>query len=112
MLDGEINVGKLDGTRVFHRADWMMSMDAAVLYDPFVPAEDAHICALNGVGLEDFTKIYCSCGRIVDIDTQTYCRRLMMHKPVECYHCRNIRISAELDMLDEHYNVIEPEPDL
>lgn len=83
-------------------------MDASLSFDPYVPAEDLHIPTLIGVGIENFTKIYCSCGRIVDIDSQTYIRRSAMHKTIECAHCRNERISAEFDLLDEHYNVIEP----
>ena len=72
-----------------------MTMDAEFQFDPFVPCEDTHIRALSGTGLDSFTKIYCACGRIVDI---------------ECNRCRNHRISMDFDMLDSHYNVIESEP--
>ena len=87
-----------------------MTMDAEFQFDPYVPADDLHVQAFKDTGLDSFTKIYCTCGRIVDIDRETYCRRVSLHKPVECNRCRNRRISMEFDMLDEHYNVIEPEP--
>ena len=67
------------------------------------------VFALSGTGISDYTKIFCTCGRITDIDTQTYRRRLGMHKQIECVHCRNARISAEFEKLDEHYGVIEGE---
>ncbi len=59
----------------------------------------------------DYTQIYCNCGRFVPIDTKAYRRRLSLHKPIECVACRNARIAAEIEELDEHYNVIEPESD-
>ena len=85
-------------------------MDADSHFDPYIPSEDMHVRAFKGTGLDSFTKIYCSCGRFVDIGRETYRRRVALHKPVECNRCRNLRISMELDALDEHYNVIEPEP--
>jgi len=45
------------------------------------------------------------------IDTKAYRRRLSLHKPIECVACRNARIAAELDCLDEHFNFVEPEPE-
>lgn len=48
-------------------------------------------------------KVYCSCGRIVDLDANYFNRRLNLGKSVECSHCRNIRISHEIDELNEHF---------
>lgn len=33
----------------------------------------------------------------------------MLHKPIQCTRCRNLRIAAELDALDENYSVKEDE---
>ena len=72
-------------------------------------ASDNGVFTKYNVGNDGFTKIFCACGRIVDIDTQTYRRRLSMHKDIECVTCRNSRIAAEIENLDEHYGVIEGE---
>lgn len=57
----------------------------------------------------NFTKIFCPCGHIVDIDSQAAIRRRALGKGFECPACRNARISAELDALDHHYNFVESE---
>lgn len=80
--------------------------------DPFIPLDRVRNSTLFGTGLDSFTKIYCSCGRIVDIDTKAYRRKLALHKPVECAFCRNERISDEIDHLDAHYNFIEEPEEL
>ncbi len=55
----------------------------------------------------NFDKIYCSCGRIVDLDSKSISLKKSLNKPIQCYHCRNLRIAAELDSLDANYSVIE-----
>ena len=55
----------------------------------------------------NFTKIYCSCGRIVNIDRKSCSVKRKLHKTIECAVCRNLRIGRELDLLDEHYSVPE-----
>lgn len=45
-----------------------------------------------------FTKIYCSCGRFVDIDTRALKLKKALHKDIECAHCRNLRIAKELEL--------------
>ena len=74
-----------------------------------ISASIGSVSPFSDTGLTEFTKIYCSCGRFVDIDSQTYRRRTMMQKPIECTYCRNSRIAAEIESLDEHYGVIEGE---
>ncbi|MCQ2079832.1 MAG: hypothetical protein MJZ38_07250 [archaeon] len=49
----------------------------------------------------DFTKIYCNCGRFVDIDSKALLLKQLLHKPIECSHCRNFRISQELASFNE-----------
>jgi len=109
MSDELEDVGNRVGPR-FPSAVTVDTMDAEFQFDPFVPCEDTHIRALSGTGLDSFTKIYCACGRIVDIDSDTCRRKHALNKPIECNRCRNHRISMEFDMLDSHYNVIESEP--
>ena len=77
--------------------------------DPYTPAALVGVSTISGVEMGEFTKIFCNCGRIVDIDTFTYRRRLQMHKNIECATCRNRRIAEEIEHLDEHYGFIEGE---
>ncbi len=49
-------------------------------------------------------KVYCSCGCIIDLDKSYFDRRLGLGKEVECIHCRNARISNEIDELNAHFN--------
>ncbi len=85
-------------------------MDDNFQFELNIHSDDMHVRALPGLGLDSFKKIFCTCGRIVDIDADTYRRRTSLRKTVECSRCRNLRIASEIDMLDEHYNIVEPEP--
>ncbi|MBE6517160.1 MAG: hypothetical protein E7Z67_03120 [Thermoplasmata archaeon] len=49
-------------------------------------------------------KVYCSCGCILDLDRSYFNRRLDLGKELECVHCRNTRISREIDELNAHFN--------
>lgn len=75
--------------------------------DPFIPLDRIRNCILSDTGLNSFTKIYCACGRIVDVDTSDFRRKQRLQKAIECPFCRNVRIGRELDRLDVHYNVME-----
>ena len=55
-------------------------------------------------------KIYCTCGRIVDIDRDYFDMRMRLGKQVECRFCRNIRIGHEIEELNNHFQGI-PEED-
>lgn len=70
----------------------------------------------NTVGGNDFSKsidmidstgmkkVYCSCGCILDLDRSYFDRRMGLGKELECVHCRNTRISREIDELNAHFN--------
>lgn len=68
----------------------------------------AHVDMLDGVSSFSMKKVYCPCGRIMDLDISYFNRRLGLGKPVECVRCRNIRISNEIDELNAHFSG-EPE---
>ncbi|KUE73776.1 hypothetical protein AUQ37_07765 [Candidatus Methanomethylophilus sp. 1R26] len=78
--------------------------------DPFVPLDSVRNSLICDAGPGCFHKIYCKCGRIVDFDENEYETKVRLRKPIECSFCRNQRISVELDMLDEHFSIIEEEP--
>lgn len=78
--------------------------------DPYVPCGIDMNARIIPSGPDSFTKIYCRCGRIVDVDTGEFRVKKMLKKEVECPHCRNLRIAAELDMLGDHYMPLEEEP--
>ena len=79
-------------------------------FDPYIPLDKVKNALLYDAGPNAFTKIYCNCGRIVDIDRGTYLTKLRLNKRIECPYCRNERISQELELLDENYSVIEEQP--
>ncbi len=54
--------------------------------------------------MEEVTKVYCSCGRIVDLDKRTIHLKQRLGKDVECMRCRNSRISADIDLLERHFS--------
>lgn len=54
-------------------------------------------------------KVYCCCGRIVDLDSGYFARRIQLGKPVECFHCRNLRISREIDELNDIFSGVKSE---
>jgi len=49
-------------------------------------------------------KVYCSCGCILDLDRSYFNRRMDLGKELECVHCRNLRISREIDEMNAHFN--------
>ncbi|MDR3206232.1 MAG: hypothetical protein LBT41_03970 [Candidatus Methanoplasma sp.] len=53
--------------------------------------------------MRSLTKIYCVCGRIVDLDAKEMNMKLSLRKNIECPVCRNARISRDIDCLDKHY---------
>ncbi|MDR1690599.1 MAG: hypothetical protein LBR42_01985 [Candidatus Methanoplasma sp.] len=46
-------------------------------------------------------KIYCTCGRIVDLDRKEMNVKLSLKKDLECTKCRNARIAKELDAMND-----------
>jgi len=75
--------------------------------DPFTPLDSVQTSRLDNADPSSYKKIYCECGRIVDIDRQEYETKVRLHKKIECAFCRNVRIAKELSMLDIHYSFIE-----
>ena len=54
-------------------------------------------------------KIYCTCGSIVDLDRDYFNIRMGLGKQIECSHCRNARVSREIDELNNHFLGIDEE---
>ena len=48
-------------------------------------------------------KIYCACGRIVDLDKKAMKLKLTLKKDTECTLCRNMRISKDIEGLNDHF---------
>lgn len=59
---------------------------------------------LDGINLRSFTKIYCSCGRIVGLDPSEVILKHKLGKELQCITCRNLRISQELDSMNEPFD--------
>ncbi|MGN1044715.1 MAG: hypothetical protein ACI4Q9_02010 [Candidatus Methanomethylophilaceae archaeon] len=68
-------------------------------------------CRRLDMGPVSMKKVYCPCGCIVDLDKSYFERRLTLGKDPECVHCRNIRISREIDELNAHFDGIETDED-
>ena len=60
----------------------------------------AFICTLDSTGPRSLVKIYCACGRIVDLDKKIMSVKKSLKKDLECTICRNARISMEIDILN------------
>jgi len=65
---------------------------------------DAYTHTLDKVGPRSFTKIYCGCGKIVDLDKRKMSVKKSLKKNLECSTCRNARISREIDFLNDHFD--------
>ena len=66
---------------------------------------------IDKIDCSKMKKIYCACGSIVDLDGEYLTRRLKLSKEVECVHCRNLRISREIDELNAIFSteeIVEP----
>ena len=64
---------------------------------------------LDAVFLGPLTKFYCGCGRIVDLDDNIMKLKHSLKKTPECTHCRNMRISADIESLNAHFDGIVPD---
>jgi hypothetical protein len=49
-------------------------------------------------------KIFCACGKIVDLDRKEMSVKLSLKKELECTACRNARISRDIDFLNAHFD--------
>jgi len=73
------------------------------------PSKTGEIRTLDSVNSKSFTKIYCSCGRIVGLDRNEVLIKKNLKKELECTSCRNLRISREIEALDNHFNGVDEE---
>lgn len=67
---------------------------------------NGRICTLDDSCTRAFMQIYCSCGRIVSLDRSEMQLKMKLGKDLECASCRNFRISAEIDMMNDHFSGI------
>ena len=57
-------------------------------------------------GMPKMKEIYCSCGRIIGMDSAQVKLKLKLGKELECTECRNARISRDIDEMNDHFNGI------
>ena len=79
-----------------HEGDMMQTGRNSGGYDPC-----GSIDMIDSSGMK---KVYCACGCILDLDRSYFDRRMDLGKELECMHCRNLRISHELDEMNAHYS--------
>jgi hypothetical protein len=59
---------------------------------------------LDNTGPRSLIKIYCACGRIVDLDKKEMGIKKLLKKELECTACRNERIAKDIDLLNAHFD--------
>ncbi|MCL2148340.1 MAG: hypothetical protein FWH47_03265 [Methanomassiliicoccaceae archaeon] len=59
---------------------------------------------LDNSGPRAFMKIYCPCGKIVDLGKREMGVKLSLKKELECTACRNARISRDIDFLNDLFD--------
>ncbi|MDR0509103.1 MAG: hypothetical protein LBG63_04710 [Candidatus Methanoplasma sp.] len=65
-----------------------------------ISQEGTYIRTLDKVSPRSLVKIYCACGKIVDLDRKEMHLKKSLKKDIECTACRNVRISKEIDFLN------------
>ena len=75
--------------------------------DGGVPVTSA--VTLDGVRQSGLKKIYCACGSIVGLDRDHVSMKKKLKKTIECPACRNLRISKDIDEIDNYFAGIVPE---
>lgn len=68
------------------------------------PRKGGPFTTLDNMNPVAFRKIYCACGKIVDLDKIEIDLKLSLNKEIECTTCRNIRISKDIDILNDHFD--------
>jgi hypothetical protein len=63
------------------------------------------LCTLDDASTKTLAKIYCACGKIVDLDKSVIKVKHSLKKEVECTVCRNLRISRDIDALNAHFGI-------
>jgi hypothetical protein len=59
---------------------------------------------LDRIHIDGMMNVYCECGRIVWLDRSEMFLKLSIGKKLECTHCRNRRISEDIDSLNRHFS--------
>ena len=65
--------------------------------------DEIGIRTLDDVSPRSLVKIYCVCGKIVDLDRKNMSIKKSLKKDLECTACRNARIGKDIDFLNTHY---------
>ena len=66
----------------------------------FRPSTNTVNTVFNVKGMAKMKEIYCSCGRIIGMDSAQVKLKLKLGKELECTECRNARISKDIDELN------------
>lgn len=75
--------------------------------DVRIPMGSGYLRTLDNANAKSLTKIFCACGKIVDLDKREMELKLSLNKDVECISCRNARIAKDIDLLNEHFTIDE-----
>ena len=59
---------------------------------------------IDGAMSFEMYKIYCDCGNIVSLDKFSVRMKKSLKKSVECTHCRNRRVSSDIDNLNSLFD--------
>lgn len=102
MLNGQIAQAMLRSDGEVLRPHLEVRVRERVLLMPELDVEE-HASFQSMFGDWHGATVLCACGTLVRLDQASVYRRRMMGKPVECQHCRNQRVAAELEDLDNEY---------
>ncbi len=70
-------------------------------------SQSGYLRTLDTMAESSMMSVYCTCGRIVVLDRTEMHTRLSLGKELECSSCRNVRISHEIDAMNDHFNGID-----
>ena len=73
-------------------------------------AMDHRSCGtIDYVDPRNMMKVYCNCGRIIGLDAAQMNLKLSLRKELQCTHCRNSRISRDIEELNALFEVTPEE---
>jgi len=72
-------------------------------FNDIISQSNISIRTLDNIGPRSLVKIYCACGKIVDLDRKKMNIKKSLKKDLECSACRNIRIEKDIDLLNAHF---------
>lgn len=64
---------------------------------------------IDSVRSSSLKKIYCKCGNIVGLDKEHVSIKKKLEKKLECPRCRNMRISRDIDEINNLFAGVVPE---